>query len=309
MAGYTKAEIISIHALLAESDRGAPGLGQPDSNFYPRSPCGERHASRPCPVVDKIFLSTLCKLVKREINHHFYPRSPCGERPIILCCKCQELKYFYPRSPCGERLLLYQHVERDHAAISIHALLAESDKKERLISDEVNAFLSTLSLRRATVGQKRLRQKLAISIHALLAESDFARLPVMPSAEDFYPRSPCGERPVVLDTVSVQVRISIHALLAESDRMLWAVQAFRVSFLSTLSLRRATAVLWACVAASSNFYPRSPCGERPCCKRQCLFLSDFYPRSPCGERRCVSCHLWITSIHFYPRSPCGERRY
>ncbi len=33
-------------------------------------------------------------------------------------------------------------------------------------------FLSTLSLRRATVGQKRLRQKLAISIHALLAESD-----------------------------------------------------------------------------------------------------------------------------------------
>ena len=33
---------ISIHALLTESDRGAPGLGQPDSNFYPRSPYGER---------------------------------------------------------------------------------------------------------------------------------------------------------------------------------------------------------------------------------------------------------------------------
>ena len=35
---------ISIHALLAESDRGAGAdRGGPVPHFYPRSPCGERH--------------------------------------------------------------------------------------------------------------------------------------------------------------------------------------------------------------------------------------------------------------------------
>ena len=34
-------------------------------------------------------------------------------------------------------------------------------------------------------------------------------------------------------------------------------------FLSTLSLRRATAVITACPPLPSYFYPRSPCGERP----------------------------------------------
>ena len=51
--------LISIHALLAESDPGAGHTGKPDVYFYPRSPCGER------PIVNNIifmpweFLSTL----------------------------------------------------------------------------------------------------------------------------------------------------------------------------------------------------------------------------------------------------------
>ena len=36
--------IISIHALLAESDRQTPGEMVCGQNFYPRSPCGERPA-------------------------------------------------------------------------------------------------------------------------------------------------------------------------------------------------------------------------------------------------------------------------
>ena len=62
-----------------------------------------------------------------EINKHddFYPRSPCGERlnGIGLIVHIGD---FYPRSPCGERLwpgLL----ARPFFLISIHALLAESD--------------------------------------------------------------------------------------------------------------------------------------------------------------------------------------
>ena len=42
MAGYTKAEIISIHALLAESDTVTARIIDPTYDFYPRSPCGER---------------------------------------------------------------------------------------------------------------------------------------------------------------------------------------------------------------------------------------------------------------------------
>ena len=61
----------------------------------------------------------------------------------------------------------------------------------------------------------------------------------------------------------------------------------REKFLSTLSLRRATAVTTVVVGPSSDFYPRSPCGERPL--HLVVFGSDcnFYPRSPCGERQCA----------------------
>ena len=71
--------------------------------------------------------------------------------------------------------------------------------------------------------------------------------------------------------------ISIHALLAESDLVL----------VSMICLPR-------------DFYPRSPCGERPSTGSAANFSSDFYPRSPCGERHDVLglCEaLTIISIH------------
>ena len=39
----------------------------------------------------------------------------------------------------------------------------------------------------------------------------------------------------------------------------------------------------------TNFYPRSPCGERLTYQRQIDQKSNFYPRSPCGERRWLRC--------------------
>ena len=104
-----------------------------------------------------------------------------------------------------------------------------------------------------------------------------------------------------------------------------------LEFLSTLSLRRATAQWKEDKYIISNFYPRSPCGER---LRHCttyLNCSHFYPRSPCGERRdvmgkglaekVISIHALLAEsdkilfggallciVYFYPRSPCGERR-
>ena len=78
-------------------------------------------------------------------------------------------------------------------------------------------FLSTLSLRRATVKLFRQNYECFISIHALLAESDDMAV-----------------------SYSKGIKISIHALLAESD-----------------------ALGWYFFGGASDFYPRSPCGERP----------------------------------------------
>ncbi len=105
----------------------------------------------------------------------------------------------------------------DRVMISIHALLAESDKgvprKEfveqlflstlslrratcfsMLSRYRMQAFLSTLSLRRATDRGHKVCNVFAISIHALLAESDQVFSGSVTESEDFYPRSPCGER-------------------------------------------------------------------------------------------------------------------
>ena len=140
--------------------------------------------------------------------------------------------------------------------ISIHALLAESDWSSRQVTVHTWKFLSTLSLRRATYINKNLASSVKISIHALLAESDHEQAPY-----------------IVWET-----HISIHALLAESDANwfdLWG---------------------WA-----EYFYPRSPCGERPFDKsKKSKMEKYFYPRSPCGERPLFSYFIIVyvkISIH------------
>ena len=102
--------------------------------------------------------------------------------------------------------------------------------------------------------------------------------------------------------------ISIHALLAESDLVNSRLSYVFFGFLSTLSLRRATQIPKHPQAADLDFYPRSPCGERPHAIKPSprsieisihallaesddapvaspTIIADFYPRSPCGERR------------------------
>ena len=125
--------------------------------------------------------------------------------------------------------------------ISIHALLAESDHPQTSnhphnrdfyprspcgerphpirIPVCVIIFLSTLSLRRATL----------------------VRLTLKSMTGHFYPRSPCGERRQTYHRYENQENISIHALLAESDVSNRSEPSSCRLFLSTLSLRRATA--------------------------------------------------------------------
>ena len=145
--------------------------------------------------------------------------------------------------------------------ISIHALLAESDRL--LNSSWISSikFLSTLSLRRATVGVFSCYLDNIISIHALLAESDTHPVTVficiiisihaLLAESDcsagsgfcrpryFYPRSPCGERlKLFAKRFSNSLFLSTLSLRRATTDMRQRLIEFR--FLSTLSLRRAT---------------------------------------------------------------------
>ena len=190
-------------------------------HFYPRSPCGERLRLVAAEEWNVISIHALLAesdmtlfLTVKPISD-FYPRSPCGERLFCIILGFPSLPHFYPRSPCGERP---------------HAHRVNADRLE---------FLSTLSLRRATLCTHAAARGRTISIHALLAESDpgqpghhrhhshfYPRSPCgerrscgmrLSSTIDFYPRSPCGERQLLQYGSDMYTLISIHALLAESD--------------------------------------------------------------------------------------------
>ena len=127
------------------------------SDFYPRSPCGERPLN--------------AEWEYKEM--YFYPRSPCGER-LPRDCRVHPLVYFYPRSPCGERHFPGSYLVRDSQFLSTLSLRrATTDAGVHHIRYQ---FLSTLSLRRATYTAICLAPPIPISIHALLAESDNVRI-------------------------------------------------------------------------------------------------------------------------------------
>ena len=168
---------ISIHALLAESDLSVPDTPTRDVLFLSTLSLRRATGGRPPPIPElhisihallaesdllilsssisiPIFLSTLSlrRATYRLAGsarpalisiHALLAESDVSKRKLPSSCR-----HFYPRSPCGERQSFAWDIRRG------------------------TAFLSTLSLRRAT-----------------------GRAPSPPRREFyFYPRSPCGER-------------------------------------------------------------------------------------------------------------------
>ena len=146
--------------------------------------------------------------------------------------------------------------------ISIHALLAESDGLTTKKLTGLRRFLSTLSLRRATMLFIVLILFTIFLSTLSLRRATFLSISKVWEARYFYPRSPCGERPQAIRVKVVLLPISIHALLAESDLSIPITGFLARVFLSTLSLRRATSYLEFIKSSNRYFYPRSPCGER-----------------------------------------------
>ena len=257
--------------------------------FYPRSPCGERRGSQ--------------QLSGRPTKD-FYPRSPCGERRfnpfktlIILTflstlslrratpkliINIRKIVDFYPRSPCGERQAMDKFSAKAKN-ISIHALLAESDCPAFNGPLMLREFLSTLSLRRATPGERHANsQQEFLSTLSLRRATKGACY--NKGGLTFLSTLSLRRATLVVIVCFLILVISIHALLAESDYTMTIIICTAWRFLSTLSLRRATIItgagnsairisIHALLAESdlfsllrnllhNNFYPRSPCGER-----------------------------------------------
>ena len=168
-------------------------------------------------------------------------------------------------------------------AISIHALLAESDTIPS--GGHIN---KTDFYPRSPCGERRrccaaLSAAVTISIHALLAESDNFRRSIKRAICNFYPRSPCGER---------------QAKAKANEN--------RYKFLSTLSLRRATEQAPYRVVKTQISIHALLAESDPKWFSDALEHLHFYPRSPCGERR-LNIFRQALAFYFYPRSPCGER--
>ena len=174
-------------------------------------------------------------------SRYFYPRSPCGERRVNLMF-AKSLFSISIHALLAESDGPVTKGDKDQVVISIHALLAESDVTGFDSGTMVPAFLSTLSLRRATVPRTKsvvkhgkflstLSLRRATTRHCIklrksrrfLSTLSLRRATSAPTGKwagcnHFYPRSPCGERPRSAGPWQAECR---------------------------------------------DFYPRSPCGERP----------------------------------------------
>ena len=181
MLDGSKSSIISIHALLAESDANSQQEKNNGHEFL--STLSLRRATTLIwDVIAEMTISIHALLAEsdsQQDKHH-----PHHGREFLSTLSLRRATgrhrgndrrpiNFYPRSPCGERLV------------------------DALKLADLVLFLSTLSLRRATI----------ISQHG------------EPNSGNFYPRSPCGERHSPIRCCTPRTVISIHALLAESDRL------------------------------------------------------------------------------------------
>ena len=280
---------ISIHALLAESDAASITPAASGRNFYPRSPCGER--LWPGLLARPFFIISIHALLAESdaqgaSNHQEQQISIhalLAESDAACAAIASRSDNFYPRSPCGERR------RYSSASLNLFGFLSTlSLRRATVCSSLVNTssavFLSTLSLRRATNINSSVNTADKISIHALLAESDSRRASR---------QQPAG--------------ISIHALLAESDARIMTTTICTASFLSTLSLRRATApqgccTLWEVLFLSTLSLRRATISDAPSSAPYAISIHALLAESDCsGSQQPAG------TTNFYPRSPCGER--
>ena len=284
-------ERISIHAPRVGSDDNQVKefLGQ--LNFNPRSPCGERHNIFYADNQAAEFQSTLpvwgatttavAPPTVSSISIHA-PRVGSDCQAIVSLLRRSD---FNPRSPCGER----------------PRLAPQSSPAPKI-------FQSTLPVWGATGLIDANVSSLKISIHAPRVGSDPFTVEVCAISRIFQSTLPVwgatrysrGNQfwAIFQSTLPVWGATSSSCLTSPAEE----------TFQSTLPVWGATRFSSILLPYSSDFNPRSPCGERRACYGPpgCGgSISIHAPRVGSDSPRRI--RSWIPS-YFNPRSPCGERR-
>ena len=193
--------------------------------------------------------------------------------------------YFYPRSPCGERQA-EQPLPTATIAISIHALLAESDNAANDDEQNTFVFLSTLSLRRATQAVPAATPRAGhFYPRSPCGERPAFRFPGLHTITNFYPRSPCGERRT--KTALTSTVLNFYPRSPCGERPMTSIYFHGIFY----------------------FYPRSPCGERHLPQRNCAAGAKFLSTLSLRRATITLKEYAFRHGNFYPRSPCGERRF
>ena len=129
--------MVSIHALLAECDRGMRGMVLRMKRFNPRTPCGVRQALTDSWATDSWFQSThslrsatlIWALKIPNQSSSFQSTHSLRSATVdALVQFCRRIG-FNPRTPCGVRLVCDKLNELE-GEVSIHALLAECDNTQ-----------------------------------------------------------------------------------------------------------------------------------------------------------------------------------
>ena len=240
----------------------------------------------------------------------------------------QELYYIFLSTLSLRRATQRADSLRGYAAISIHALLAESDGKTLTWDVAGSLFLSTLSLRRATIRRSFL-SVFAFDFYPRSPCGERRGCPYLTiDKSHFYPRSPCGERQQY--SRRRKAHTNFYPRSPCGERRTGGVDANAWwEFLSTLSLRRATSGAWYQYRHGAFLSTLSLRRATVAC---CIIRNgpDISIHALLAESDLLLkglFALWIISIHallaesdwkahcaaqlpvyFYPRSPCGERR-
>ena len=146
------------------------------------------------------FQSTLSsrRVTQKSVNPFIFLtfQSTLSSRRVTASCRSHRSPGQFQSTPSSRRVTHLLRYKIVHYTISIHTLLAESDRKPGALDPGIRRFQSTPSSRRVTHRWPFVLHHRHISIHTLLAESDSR-----------------------LYKVSSRNIISIHTLLAESDLM------------------------------------------------------------------------------------------
>ena len=152
---FTSCLPISIHAPREGSDRPCSTYTHLETNFYPRSPRGERQSYPYFPASGSRFLSTLP--ARGATLLHFYPRSPRGERLEALPVEIKQKFAFLSTLPARGATHDIAFVD-GRSVISIHAPREGSDAVTS--GRQYNSLISIHAPREGSDGQASIARNM-----------------------------------------------------------------------------------------------------------------------------------------------------